>query len=244
DHRLDRGGERRADDLREHDRHARRGRCEEALDDLVLEVVDHRHAAPRRAEEAVHHDDRGREERDVRAGAEPAEPRDVLEELAVEDQPDHRLDDHHHDPDRLAHQVHRLAHDHEPGVTDDGHPPRSSVEKSRPVKCRYTSSSDGRDTETDATAMPSPSSAERIAGTARPPSSARATTVLPFSTCSGRAPTVASTACARSTWPFSSSTCTASPCSRAFSSVGVPSTATRPCDTIASRLASWSASSR
>ena len=52
-------------------RDGRRG--EEPLDDLVVEVVDHRHAAPRRAEERVHDDDRRCEERDVRAGAETAE---------------------------------------------------------------------------------------------------------------------------------------------------------------------------
>ena len=42
-------------------------------------------------------------------GAEAAEPRHVPEELAVEHEPHHRLHEQQHDPDRLAHQVPRLA---------------------------------------------------------------------------------------------------------------------------------------
>src|SRR5206468_132681 len=156
--------------------------------------------------------------------AEAAETRHVLEQLPVEQQPDHRLHEEQHEPDRLASQVARLAHDHEPRVTERLHVPRSSDVKSRPVKCRYTSSSDGRESETEATPIPTPSSAERIPGRARPPFSTRETIVRPSSTCSGVAPTPTSTRCASSTAPFSSSTCTASPCRRAFSSAGVPST--------------------
>ena len=71
DHRLDRGRDRRADDLREDDREPARRRGEEALDHLVVEVVDHPHPAPGRAEEGVHDDDRRGEECDVRGRPEP-----------------------------------------------------------------------------------------------------------------------------------------------------------------------------
>ena len=57
----------RADRLRERDREPARGRREEALDDVVLEVVDHRHPRPRAAEERVHDDDPREQELDVRA---------------------------------------------------------------------------------------------------------------------------------------------------------------------------------
>ena len=84
--RLDRGGDRRADDLREHERRAahRRGRGT-ARSTLRSRSCDHRHPAPGRAEEGVHDHDRRREERDVGGRPEAAEVGDVLEQLPVEE---------------------------------------------------------------------------------------------------------------------------------------------------------------
>jgi hypothetical protein len=98
---------------------ARRAR-QEAVDDVPVEVSDHRHAGPGAAEERVHDDDPGRQELDVGAGA-AAQRRDAREQLPVEEQPDHRLDEKQRDPDRLAHQVPHLAPDEEPRVHDRPH---------------------------------------------------------------------------------------------------------------------------
>ena len=139
DVRLDERDQPRADDLREDDREPARRRGQEAVDDVAVEVGDHRHPGPRAAEESVHDDDSRQEELDVRAGA-AAERRDAREELAVEQQPDHRLDEQERDPDRLAHEVAELAPDHPPGVRDDPHDAAlpsttatSSAANSRPV---------------------------------------------------------------------------------------------------------------
>ena len=243
-HRLDRRGQRGAHDLREHDREARRRRREEALDDLVVEVGDHRHPAPRRAEERVHDDDRGREERDVRAGAEAAEPRHVAEELPVEDEPDHRLHEQQHDPDRLAHQVARLAHGHEPGVAEHGHPAilRAEVaagEVEVDVVERRPRDGDRRDADTRRRRAPRGSPAARARRSRR---ARRA--------CAPRAPARwarrRSRARAARPRPRRSRARRARRrrAARASAPSACPRRSTFPCETIASRSASWSASSR
>ena len=111
------------------------GRGEEAVDHVPVEVDDHRHARPAAAEERVHADDPRREELDVAVGA-AAQRADAREELAVEQEPDQRLDHHQRDPDRLAHQVAQLPHDHPAGLAEQlltASPASSSDAKSRPV---------------------------------------------------------------------------------------------------------------
>src|SRR4051794_15028574 len=68
-------GDAGAENLREHNREARCGCGEETVDDVTVEVGDHRHARPRAAEERVHADDAGKQERDIRRAARPLRAR-------------------------------------------------------------------------------------------------------------------------------------------------------------------------
>ena len=116
------------------DRAPSRRRREEALDDAAVEILDRPHSRPGAGEERGHDRDPGRQVVDVRNSAEAVQIGDPAEELAVEQQPDHRLDEHEHDPDRLAREVPHHTQEEDERLADGGHLPASSSERnSRPV---------------------------------------------------------------------------------------------------------------
>src|SRR5438477_12955232 len=93
---------------------------------------------------------------------------DLHEHGTEQQQPDHGLHQVHGDPPRLAHERAQVPDHHVVGIEDSGHravsfptsaASASAVSNVRPVWRRYTSSSDGRATVTDATGTPLASSA-------------------------------------------------------------------------------------
>ena len=168
------------------------------------------------------------------------------EELPVEDEPDHRLHEHEHDPDRLAHQVAHLPHDHEPGVAE-----RRSCCRGPPRRSRGPCSGDRRRRATAARRRPtrrrcprrraprgSPAAPGRRSRRARRAS-------RPSSDLLGRRADAREHALRvldRAVLELDVHGVAAQ--LRASAPSGVPSTTTLPCETIATRSASWSASSR
>ena len=102
--------------------------------DAAVEVLDRSHAGPGAGEEGGHDRDPRGQVVDVRRRPEARQFGDAPEELAVEQEPEHRLDQHQRDPDRLSQQVPHQPDEQEQRLGERAHvPARSSEWKSRPV---------------------------------------------------------------------------------------------------------------
>ena len=201
---CDRGAHRLLDDVGVHDGAAADRRDEEAVERAPLDLLHGAHAGPHVRRHRAHHHDAGHDVGQVGRGAEAGQFDDPPEQVAEQEQPDHRLDQREHQVPGLADE--RL----QPPVR---HPPRVAVMRTHagiadvPRRVRPRRTGDRRTAGTrrraragrrspSRPATPARSSAASAAGTAAAPSSARALSRRP-ATVTSRTPLTAARAPAR-----------------------------------------------